>query len=70
MDCVKWPWKRDAIVDYFTASTVSILPTGSPKKMWVRIRQKPRGEIRRSFFGAWAWEVPSNMKVRSFSYPI
>jgi hypothetical protein len=43
MDFVKWPWKRDAIADYFTASTVSILPTGSPKKMWVRIRLLSRG---------------------------
>ncbi len=41
---VKWPWKRDAIVDYFTDSTVSILPAGSPKKMWVRISLKEGGE--------------------------
>jgi hypothetical protein len=47
MDFVKWPWKRDTVADYFTASTVSILPTGSPKKMWVRISLKERGFLGR-----------------------
>jgi hypothetical protein len=50
MDFVKWPWKRDAIADYFIASTVSILPAGNPKKMWVRISSSGMG-IEASPFG-------------------
>ena len=37
--------EKDAIADYFTTSTVSILPTGSPKKMWVRIRALAMGYL-------------------------
>jgi hypothetical protein len=48
MDFVKWPWKRDTVADYFTASTVSILPTGSHKKMWGRIRALAMGYFTKS----------------------
>jgi len=43
MDFVKRPKERIVIADCFTASTVLIRFTGSPKKMWVRIRALARG---------------------------
>jgi len=38
MDCRKRPGKRIALADCFIDSTVPIRSTGSPKKIWVRIR--------------------------------
>ena len=43
MDFVKWPEERIIIAGSFTASTVSIRPTGSLHKVWVRIRALARG---------------------------
>src|SRR5260370_5050245 len=45
MDFVKGLQKRDIVADCFTASTVSILPISSPKKMWVRIRSLDMGYL-------------------------
>jgi hypothetical protein len=43
LENVEGLWKRDAIADCFTISTVSILPANSPKKIWVRISLKRTG---------------------------
>jgi hypothetical protein len=43
MDFVKRPEKRGAVVECFTASTVSLRSTSDPKKMWVKDRLQRRG---------------------------